>query len=512
VRALVAASALAVLAACGSSSSTSGSASGAPSRGGNLVIARSQDSQSMNNTTVFDNESIWVFEQIFQPLYTVSPDGKGVTPWLATGYQVSADKKTYTFTLRPGVKFSTGQAMTSADVKFSIDQSRAAAKGWGYIDTAIKSVTDPTPSTVVITLKYPWAPLLADLSLFSNAIVPANYGGQTAAQFYTSPVGTGPFKWDYWHKGSSLKLLRNPYYWEKGKPYLNSVTWTDVPSDNTRELQLKGGQAQVDEFPAWSTVSSLKSTPNVTMNLFSSTRTDYLAFNEQVKPLQDVHVRRAISLAIDRAALVKAVLFGNGKPANSLFPPQVPYYQAATPGLQFDLTAAKQEMAKSSVPKGFSTTILVPSGFSDDVTIATILQSELKSLGIKLSIQQLDPNTVSTDQQSLKYDMTLTYWTMDIPDPDELATFAVDPNAGSKSFFTAYNNPTVVKDTHQAEQTLATSARQSLYNYIQAQSASDAFMSYLYYSPYAYASTSNVHGFFVTPLGNYHLENVWLSK
>jgi peptide/nickel transport system substrate-binding protein len=512
VRALVAASALALLAACGSGSSTSGSASGAPTRGGNLVIARTQDSQSMNNTTVFDNESLWIMEQIFQPLYTVTPDGKGVTPWLATGYTVSADKKAYTFTLRPGVKFSTGKAMTSADVKFSIDQSRAAAKGWGYIDTAIKSVADPTPSTVVITLKYPWAPLLADLSLFSNAIIPANYGGQTETQFYNNPVGTGPFKWDYWHKGSALKLLRNPYYWQQGKPYLNSVTWTDVPSDNTRQLQLKGGQAQVDEFPAWSTVSSLKSTPNITMNLFPSTRTDYVSFNEQVKPFQDVHVRRAISLAINRAALVKAVLFGNGKPANSLFPPQVPYYQAATKGLQYDMTAAKQEMAKSTVPKGFSTTILVPSGFSDDVTIATILQSELKPLGIKLSIQQLDPNTVSTDQQSLKYDMTLTYWTMDIPDPDELATFAVDPSAGSKSFFTAYNNPTVVSDTHAAEQTLATSTRQSLYNYIQAQSASDAFMAYLYYSPYAYATTSSVHNFFVTPLGNYHLENVWLSK
>ena len=119
------------------------------------------------------------------------------------------------------------------------------------------------------------------------------------------------------------------------------MTWTDTPSDNTRELQLKGGQAQVDEFPAWSTVASLKTTPNVTMNLFNSTRTDYLAFNETVKPFQDVHVRRAISLAIDRAALVKAVLFGNGKPANSIFPPQVPYYQAATQGLQFDLTAGE---------------------------------------------------------------------------------------------------------------------------------------------------------------------------
>ncbi len=511
---LIAVSALAALAGCGGSSgsSTQAAASGAPTRGGDLVIARTADSQSMNNTTVFDNESIWIFEQVFQTLYTVTPNGKGVQPMLATSYKVSADKKTYTFTLRSGVKFSTGQPMTSADVKFSIDQSRAAAKGWGYIDTAIKSVAAPTPSTVVITLKYPWAPLLADLSLFSNGIVPANYGGKSETQFYNAPVGTGPFKWGFWHKGSALKLVRNPNYWEKGKPYLNSVTWTDVPSDNTRELQLKGGQAQVDEFPAWSTVSSLKTTPSVTMNLFNSTRTDYLAFNETRKPFGDVHVRRAISLAVNRAALVKAVLFGNGKPANSLFPPQVPYYQAATQGLQFDLTAAKQEMAKSSVPHGFSATILVSSGFSDYVTIATILQSELKPLGINLKIQQLDPNTANTNQQSLKYDMTLTYWTMDIPDPDELATFGVDPNSGARSFFTAYNNPTVVKDTHDAEQTLSTSARQDLYNTVQSDSASDAFMAFLYNSPYAYATSSSVHGFYVTPLGNYHLENVWLGK
>jgi peptide/nickel transport system substrate-binding protein len=513
---LIAVSALAARAGCGgssgSSSGTAAAASGAAVRGGDLTIARTADSQSMNNTTVFDNESIWIFEQIFQTLYTVTPNGKGVQPMLATGYKVSADKKTYTFTLRPGVKFSTGQPMTSADVKFSIDQASAAAKGWGYINTAIKSVAAPTPSTVVVTLKYPWAPLLADLSLFSNGIVPANYGGKSETAFYNAPVGTGPFKWDYWHKGSALKLVRNPNYWEKGKPYLNSVTWTDVPSDNTRELQLKGGQAQVDEFPAWSTVGSLKTTPDVTMNLFNSTRTDYLAFNELRKPFQDVHVRRAISLAVDRAALVKAVLFGNGKPANSLFPPQVPYYQAATPGLQYNLAQAKQEMAKSSVPHGFSTTILVSSGFSDYVTIATILQSELKPLGINLKIQQLDPNTANTNQQSLKYDMTLTYWTMDIPDPDELATFGVDPNSGARSFFTAYNNPTVVKATHDAEQTLSTSARQDLYNTVQSDSASDAFMAFLYNSPYAYATSSSVHGFYVTPLGNYHLENVWLSK
>jgi peptide/nickel transport system substrate-binding protein len=514
VKALTAVAALAVLAGCasGTSGSSGASPAGGPAHGGDLVIARTADSQSMNATTVFDNESIWIFEQIYQPLYTVSTDGKGVTPWLATGYTVSPDKKTYTFTLRPGVKFSTGKTMTSADVKFSIDQNRKATQGWAYLDTAIQAVTDPNPSTVVIHLKYPWAPLLADLSLFANGIVPDNYGGQTESQFYQHPVGTGPFKWDYWHKGSALKLVRNPFYWQKGLPYLNSVTWTDVPNDNTRQLQLKGAQAQVDEFPAWSTVTSLKSTPSVTMNLFSSTRTDYVIFNEQRKPFQDVHVRRAISLAINRAALVKAVLFGNGKPANSFMPPQVPYYQQATAGLQYSMAAANKEMAASSVPHGFTTTILVGSGNSDQLTIATILQSELKPLGIKLNIQQLDPNTVNTDQQGLKYDMSLTYWTMDIPDPDELVTFSVDPKSGAKSFFTAYNNPQVVKDAHQAEQTLSTSSRQALYNYIQAHAASDAFMAFLYYSPYAYATTSNVHSFFVTPLGNYHMENVWLSK
>jgi peptide/nickel transport system substrate-binding protein len=101
---------------------------------------------------------------------------------------------------------------------------------------------------------------------------------------------------------------------------------------------------------------------------------------------------------------------------------------------------------------------------------------------------------------------------MDIPDPDELATFAVDPKSGAQSFFTAYNNPTVVKNTHLAETTTDPAKRQQLYNSIQTDSANDAFMAFLYYSPYPYATTSNVHGFFVTPLGNMHMENVWLSK
>jgi peptide/nickel transport system substrate-binding protein len=250
----------------------------------------------------------------------------------------------------------------------------------------------------------------------------------------------------------------------------------------------------------------------VSLTLFPSTETTYLTFNEQVKPFQDVHVRQAISLALDRSAIISAVLFGNGKPANSLFPPQVPYYDPTTPGLQYNLAAAKQQMAQSSVPHGFTTTLLLPSGNSDYATIATIAQSDLKPLGINVNIQTLDPNTANGDFQSLKYDMFVSLWTMDIPDPDELATFALNPTSGAKSFFTTYNNPTVVQDVKKAEVEQQPAARQALYNTIQTDAANGAFMAFLYYSPYPYVTTSNVHGFFVTPLGNYHMEDVWVSK
>lgn len=504
-----------LVSACGTvggSASAPAAPSGKPVHGGNLIIARASDSQSMNNTTVFDNESIWVLEQIFQPLYTVSPNGKGVQPELATGYTVSPNKLNYTFNLRPGVKFSNGQPLTSADVKFSIDQSEAAASGWGYIDSAIKDVQTPSPSKVLIQLKHPWAPLLADLSLFSNGIVPANYDGQTENQFYTHPIGTGPFKWDSWIKGKSLELVKNTNYWQKGLPYLNSVTWTNVPDSNTRQLQLEGNQAQIDEFPAWSSVATLKAQPGIKLDLFNSTRTDYLLFNETRKPFQDVHVRQAISVAIDRKALVAAVLFGHGTPANSFMPPQLNYYDPTSPGLQYNLAKAKKYMAESSVPKGFTTSILIPSGEADNLSVAQILQSELKPLGITLNISQLDANTVNTNQQTLNYDMTLSYWTMDIPDPDELVTFAVDPNSGAKSFYTGYDNPAVVKDAAAAEQSYVSSQRAALYTKIQVMAAKDAFLGFLYYSPYAYATRSTVHGFYVTPLGNYRLENTWISK
>jgi peptide/nickel transport system substrate-binding protein len=486
--------------------------SATPKRGGSITIARIEDSQSFDKTNVFQNESIWLAEQIMEPLYTVTPDGKHVKPWLATSYKASNGGKTYTFKLRPGVKFSTGKTMTAADVKFSIDDARVQSKGWGYLDAAIKNIKAPNPSTVVFNLKYKWAPFLADIALFANGIIPKNFNGESRASFYKHPIGTGPFMWDKRVVGQSVTFKRNPSYWQKGKPYLDSVTWKFVTDENTRELQLRGNQIQVDEFPPFNSISKLQNTPGVTMTLFPSTRTDYLDLNQKYPPLADRHVRRAISYAIDRQAIVKSVLFGHGKPANSFLPPQVPFYDPEAGGLQFDIAKAKAEMAKSKYPKGFKATLLVGAGAQVEAAMGQIMQNSLKQIGINLAFKQEDTSTEFQDIQKQNYQLGFSYWTMDIADPDELVTFAVDiKGGGAHSFFTEYNNPTVVNLSHQAQRETNVGKRAQLYNKLQRIAAGDAFLGFLYYSPFRYAYSSKLHGFFVYPLGNYHLEDAWLG-
>jgi peptide/nickel transport system substrate-binding protein len=508
--------ALALLAAAGVAAAFAGKGSShsaaTPQHGGSITIARIEDSQSFDKTNVFQNESIWLDEQIMEPLYTVTANGKSEKPWLATGYKVSNGGKTYTFTLRKGVKFSNGQPMTSADVKFSLDDARAQSKGWGFLDTAIKNITAPAPDTVVVHLKYKWAPFLADIALFANGIIPNHFAGQTRKAFYSHPIGTGPFMWDKRVVGQSVTFQRNPNYWQAGKPYLDSVTWTYVTDENTRALQLQGNQIQVDEFPPFNSIAKLQHTNGVTMTLFPSTRTDYLVMNEQYAPLADVHVRRAISYAIDRAAIVKSVLFGYGKPANSFLPPQVPFYSPNAGGLQFNMAKAKAEMAKSKYPKGFKVSLLVGAGAQVESANGQILQNQLKQLGIDLSFKQEDTSTEFNDVEKQKYQLAFQYWTMDIADPDELVTFAVDPAGGAHSFYTDYNNPTVIKDSHQAQRETNVATRAKLYTKIQQLASQDAFMGFLYYSPFRYAYSSKLHGFNVYPLGNYHLEDAWLSK
>ena len=499
-------------------SSSAGTASasptgGAPQRGGDLVIDTPTPAQNFDVNQTSDNESIWAYDEIAETLYVNGPDGKSLVPWLATSYSLSADQLSWTFTLRQGVKFSTGAPMTADDVAFSINQALDPNSVWSFVDTAIKSAQATGPDTVVVTTKYPWAPLLADLALFANAVIPNNFGGETRDQFFQHPVGTGPFMFSQWVKGQYLKLVRNPNYWQAGKPYLDSITYQAVADDNTRVLQLRGGQAQIIESAPFAQLASLKATQGISLGLFPSTRIDYVTMNEQYKPFADVHVRRAISEAIDRNAIMQAVFFGSGQVADSPFMPTLTYYTPNAGLLSFDLAAAKQELAQSAYPSGgFSVDFIAGSGDQVQTSVAQIVQADLKPLNIDVNIRLLDPSQVTAQEQAFKFGMRETYWTMDIVDPDEYASFILDGTAGSFSNFTHFNDPTINQLIEGADRTFDTSQRASMYAQVQQKAAAEAPIVWLGYSPYRYAYSDAVHGYVVYPEGNTHFEDVWLSK
>lgn len=508
------------LAACGgsSNSTTSGSnaSAGTPVHGGNLVFARSADILSLDPTQMTDNESIWTAETMYETLYVATPDGKQLKPWLATGYSLSSNHLVWTFHLRHGVLFQNGKPMTSADVKFSIERvSAKASNPFAFIDAAIKSITTPDPYTVVITTKYPWAPLLADVALFANSVIPNNYGGKSESQFFQHPIGTGPFEFKSWSKGNQIVLVRNPHYWQTGKPYLDSVTFTDVTNNNTRDLQLQGGQAQVDEFPPASAIAQLKSSSGISVTNFPSSWVEFLEFNEATTPFANVWVRRAIEAAVNRDQIVKTVLFGYGQVPNSFLSPALWAWDSSVSYPATNLSQAKADLAKSPVPHGFATTLLVGSGVTNEQSMGALIQADLAPLGIKVTLKPVDPDSEYTDIQNGQYQLAFNYNTTDIIDPDEMVSFgAMGGSTGQKTraLFTNYNSPAVDDWAQQAERTFSLSTRQSLYDKIQQQMASDVPLLPVYYAPFSYGYSTKVHGLYIYPTGNYHLENVWMSK
>ena len=475
---------------------------------GDLVLVRNQDFASFN-PDLAQNDSIFIQQQIYEPLYMISQNGKTVKPWLAKSSSVSADKLTWTIKLRTDIKFSDGTPMTSADVKFSIDAA-TKGNGWGFLNTAIASVTASAPDTVVIKTKTPWAPLLSDLACFSNSILPNNYGGKTADAFFKAPIGTGPFALDHWTPGTEIKMVANKSYWQPGKPYLNSVTWKYVADDNTRALMLQSGQADINEFPPATSVAQIKKTPGLIVTGFPAAASEYIAMNEKNNPaLADVHVRRALSYSLDRKAVIKVVLAGQGTPSNSLLAPNVGFYDPKTPGLQYDLKKAAAELKKSKFSKGLTLSYLATAGSVEDNAMSSILQAALKKIGVKLTINSQDPKVKRATQKAQNYQLTSTAWTMDISDPDELLTFALNPvEGGTDAFYTHYRNAKVVAAVKAGQTTTNVAARQKDYSLAQKLTADEAMMIFSYNYTYIYAWSNKVTGFQVTPTLSYHMEDV----
>lgn len=476
-------------------------------------MVRSAPIQTLVPTLPAENGSIWALEEMFDTLLFPTEDGKDVKPGLATEWKQSEDGLEWTFNLRSGVKFSDGTPMTSKDVKFSLEKASNLENPWGFINASIEEVRAPDPQTVIVRTKAPFAPLPSVMAIFSNSIVPYDYGGKTIEEFGKAPIGTGPFKLVERTVGVGLRMERNTEYWQEGKPYLDSITINEVADGNTRANQLSGGQAQINEFPAYSSTQAIRAgNGDVKLGVFPSSRVDFLTFNTRKAPVDDRHVRRAIAGLIDKSALVKIILFGNGEPAGAYMSPSSWSHNSDIKGQPFDIELAKKELAQSKTPDGFAATISVESGDADQATLAQIIQAQAAKIGITLSIQVLDPAALAEARANGNYDIAFTYNTTDISDPDEIIRFAGVYDGGSQVQYTFYDNKEIAEKAELAARTIDQAERKKLYDEIQVQWDHDQPMVPLYYSPAIYSYTSNVHNFHPYAVGNYNLSNVWLSN
>ena len=509
------------LAACGSggggsSSGGQGNPSGTPQRGGTLTFAIDSFPQDMNPySSTADNISIAVFGAWWEFLVRPTQNGTGYEPRLASSYTVSPDSRTYTFNLRTGVKFSDGTPMTAADVMFSLHRAFTDPNSQiAFVGPKIASMTAPNAHRVVIKLKSAWPYLLADLSGFNAAILPMHLIQKEGyAAFLKHPIGTGPFMWSSSSPGVSITVVRNPYYWEKGRPYLNSIVFHVVAADTARATAVLGGQATLAEDPPLDQLASLKSNPAVKVYVFPSTLVELVALNVRKSPLNNEKVREAISLAIDRAGIVHAGLFGYGKPATTFLvgPPAQTFQNTALNLYPFDLAKARQLVKQSGVPLPIHLQFGVSQGLAQQA-ISTVMQADLAKIGIDLSVLQRDFVSNENALDSGNFTMNSTYWGNFVGDPSEQPLFWMDPAFCCQSYFTGFKDPAAIALVHRAVNATSATAAKPLFDQVQQSVAQTAHAIPLYFPELTYVASPKLLGFEANPYGTYPFEQFSLAK
>jgi peptide/nickel transport system substrate-binding protein len=503
--------ALVLIAACSSSTTNT-----AATNGGNLTIAFDSYPQDMNPySPTIDPQSLYIMDSWLQYLVEPSADGSQLVPTLASAYTISPDAKTYTFTLRQGVKFSNGSPMTTADVIYSLHQAfEQKGSQVNFLGGMEDSITAPDSQTVVVKLKSSWPYLLEDLSGFNAPILPASLvQSEGLDTFLKNPVATGPFVFSSAVAGDSVKVVRNKFYWEPGKPHLDSITFKVIGTDVGRADAVKGGQADIAVDPPLNQVPTLKSDSSVKLLTFPASDLISIIVNAKQAPLTNPQVRRALAIGIDRNAIVQAALFGTGTPANSFIVPpgSQTFLDPTFQGFPFDQNQAKQLLASAGVKLPLTLDAYFPQGAVQDA-ISTVMQSNLQAIGVNLNIIRSDLVTIKSHLVAGTFSFVSSGWDNFIGDPSTQVLFFEDPNYCCKSDFSGYDDKAAAALANQAVATTDPTQAKQLYLQVQQSEAQSSHVIPLYYPDLVFLTTSKVTGFSSDPYGTYSYTTMALQS
>jgi peptide/nickel transport system substrate-binding protein len=476
--------------------------------GGMLRFGMPADVTSLDPIIPSDNPSIYTMLLLFDQLVRTGPQATTIEPGLASSWDISQDGKTYTFHLRPA-RFSDGSPVSAEDVVYSLDRARGPESRWASFFKPIASVRVAGERTVVVTLQQQFTPFLANLCLFSASIVPRRAVEAMGKGFSERPVGSGPFVLERWDKGSRIVLVKNPHYWQRGKPRVGRVSLEIVTDDNTRMLRLVGGDLDVAANVPLNQINMIRSS-SIDVRIYKYLDTHLGLMNNTRSPFTDVRVRQALNYAVDKQAIIRNVLFGVGTPAPSYLPP-VRYYDSSLRGYAYDPDKARALLKDASLPSGFSPQLLIDSGDSLSQQVAVILQDMWKKVGVSVKITPVEAGTHESLITKLDYDIALWNMSSDTIDPDQLTGFAVVNPGRAKAFYTGFRDDEVNRLFEQGRTMPDGPARARVYSMIQRRVMELAPFVFLFHLPNVYAIRKSVRNFSVLPTGNYRLEDVSMT-
>ncbi|RYH07863.1 ABC transporter substrate-binding protein [Tropicimonas sp. IMCC6043] len=407
-------------------------------QGGSMIVTYKDDVSTLDPAIGYDWQNWSMIKSLFDGLMDYEPGTTVLKKDLAEDYTISEDGTVFTFKLREGVKFHNGRELTAEDVKYSLDRvtnPETQSPGAGFFGsiegydamasgeaTSLSGVMVIDPYTVEIKLSRPDATFLHVMAINFSSVVPKEEVEKYGPDFGKNPVGSGAFKLADWTLGQSLTFERNMDYWHEGVPKLDQITFEIGLEPIVALLRLQQGQADIpgDGIPP---AKFLEVTEDPAYKDFviegGQLHTGYITMNVKMPPFDNVKVRQAINMAINKERAVR-IINGRAVPANQPLPPTMPGYAPDYEGYPYDPEAAKALLAEAGFPDGFETELFV---YNTDPNprIAQSFQQDLAAIGITAEIRNLaQANVIAAggepDQAPMIWSGGMA-WIADFPDP-----------------------------------------------------------------------------------------------
>lgn len=353
---------------------------------GTLKVAVSSNLNTLDPAKTKIGEEYIVSFLVFSGLTELDAQGKA-KPDLAESWTASDDQKIWTFHLRKGVKFHDGREVDAEDVLKTVERIRdpATASVTRINFLLVDKMEAPDRYTVRFELKQPYAGFADLFSDRQARIVPKD----KIDTLTTHPIGSGPFMFKSFEPGNAVELVKNPNYYVSSVPKLDGVVLRIIPESAAEVAALESGDVDLVWNLPLESIDRVKKNPALVVDSVPTSTWDGLIMNASEKPFTDPRVRRAMLLAIDKAAMVQLSLFGNGTATHTMIPPSSSFYNSGIKIGPPDLTTAKKLLAEAGYPNGFEITLYVPVGRPTRERIGLAAREMLKPIGVNVDVQRV---------------------------------------------------------------------------------------------------------------------------